>query len=336
MRIRKNAKLSPLLFSCSSSSSSSSLLLQVPVETFQTHVCQLNQSPWDVIPFDSDSIQGSTPLHPHPKFPTFISPSSLNYVTLFSLPFISHCSPLSPLSARTRPPRKQCPLPKVEDTMMIADNKVVAARNKGVARRCVGVDEKGWPCKNEARQGQSLCQHHLSLFRSFNNNNGAGSKKAVTALGVPATGAGATSTTSRRHKPRPAAKKTAAAAAPTTSNPNEFYYYSGFGPLWGKRRGDRNGGEGGSNSRNSGCDGENLNSAMVVYEDNVAARDDDVVKVNNNNDNVRNVGSVSGMVDELEYEDDDDDDDDDQEEEDDSGKKRMRKPVKARSLKSLM
>ncbi|KAL5062313.1 hypothetical protein RYX36_024050, partial [Vicia faba] len=55
MRIRKNAKLSPLLHTCSSS------LLKngsFPVETFQTHVCQLNQSPWDVIPFHSNnSIQ---------------------------------------------------------------------------------------------------------------------------------------------------------------------------------------------------------------------------------------------------------------------------------------
>ncbi|KEH18834.1 uncharacterized protein [Medicago truncatula] len=57
MRIRKNTKLSPLLFTCSPS------LLQngsFPVEIFQTHVCQLNQSPWDVIPFasnNSSSIQ---------------------------------------------------------------------------------------------------------------------------------------------------------------------------------------------------------------------------------------------------------------------------------------
>ncbi|CAL5196050.1 unnamed protein product [Lathyrus oleraceus] len=52
MRIRKNAKLSPLLYTCSSS------LLKngsFPVETFQTHVCQLNQSPWDVIPFHSNN-----------------------------------------------------------------------------------------------------------------------------------------------------------------------------------------------------------------------------------------------------------------------------------------
>jgi hypothetical protein len=57
MRIRKNAKLSPLLYTCSSS------LLKngsFPVETFQTHFCQLNQSPWDVIPFHSPNFNNSS------------------------------------------------------------------------------------------------------------------------------------------------------------------------------------------------------------------------------------------------------------------------------------
>lgn len=52
MRIRKNAKLSPLLYTCSSSLLKNGSL---SVETFQTHVCQLNQSPWDVIPFHSNN-----------------------------------------------------------------------------------------------------------------------------------------------------------------------------------------------------------------------------------------------------------------------------------------
>lgn len=39
MRIRKNAKLSPLWFSHASAP-----------ESLQAHVCQLNQSPWDVLP----------------------------------------------------------------------------------------------------------------------------------------------------------------------------------------------------------------------------------------------------------------------------------------------
>lgn len=50
MRIRKNAKLSPSWFSHASAP-----------EALQTHVCQLNQSPWDAIPFAQDSSQVSPP-----------------------------------------------------------------------------------------------------------------------------------------------------------------------------------------------------------------------------------------------------------------------------------
>lgn len=51
MRIRKNAKLSPLWFSHASAP-----------EALQTHVCQLNQSPWDAISFAQDSHQVSPPI----------------------------------------------------------------------------------------------------------------------------------------------------------------------------------------------------------------------------------------------------------------------------------
>ncbi|KHN26945.1 hypothetical protein glysoja_031022 [Glycine soja] len=188
MRIRKNAKLSPLLFSSSSCLQGGS----VPLET---HVCQLNQSPWDVIPFDSDSIQ-------------------------------------------------------------------------------------------------------FQLDHSFAAGNNNGSENSFGAV--------------------------------ESSNPYEFYYYSGFGPLWGKRRGDRNGGEG---SKNSSVGVEN--STMVESKNGVGGADDGI------NDNVASVEvgpSVSEMEHEgiIDYVDDDEEEEGEEEGVDDSGKKRMRKPVKARSLKSLM
>lgn len=93
-----------------------------------------------------------------------------------------------------------------------------------------------------------------------------------------------------------------------SANPYEFYYYSGFGPLWGKRRGER------------------------VRDD----KDDKKMKQIENDDE-----KIAPMVVEGVYEQDDEYDvvDDDDEEEmsgDCMVKKRMRKPVKARSLKSLM
>lgn len=75
MRIRKNAKLSPLLFSSHASAP----------EVLQSHVCQLNQSPWDVIPFAQDSNQVSIFVHflSTPKF-IILSITRRSVKTLFA------------------------------------------------------------------------------------------------------------------------------------------------------------------------------------------------------------------------------------------------------------
>ena len=52
MRIRKNAKLSPLWFSHASAP-----------ESLQAHVCQLNQSPWDVLPLTHQVLFSFTFFH---------------------------------------------------------------------------------------------------------------------------------------------------------------------------------------------------------------------------------------------------------------------------------
>lgn len=203
-------------------------------------------------------------------------------------------------------------------------NGVKVARN---ACYCQGIDEKGLPCKNRVKNGHipSLCGYHLSLLRSYNNavkkSPHSSSRRGG---GVKSRGG--------------AAKK---AAASPSSNPYEFYYYSGFGPLWGKRRGgDRNG----EASKSSGGGGEGSNSTTVEMDmemEEVIEGSDDVVVVtaddndnsnsNENNDNVVVVsGKDYGVFDFV------DDVDDDEEDDDNGGNKRMRKPVKERSLKSLM
>ncbi|TKY63947.1 hypothetical protein E2542_SST13832 [Spatholobus suberectus] len=283
MRIRKNAKLSPLLFSSCLQGGS------VPVET---HVCQLNQSPWDVIPFDSDSIQ----FQPDDSFTAGNNGSAGDSFGAVESSVASMMDADKTEHTTTR--------------TIMADNNSKVAPNNGatsLASPCLGFDGKGWPCKNEAKQGQSFCEQHLSLSlpASYNNKKSQAQAQA------------------RRAKTRGAGKKAAAGAS---SNPYEFYYYSGFGPLWGKRRGDRNG----EGSRNG------VNSTMVG-SDNAVAGTDDVVDDDINDSVVPSgvavVPSVSEMDNEgiIDYE-----DDDEEEVDDDSGKKRMRKPVKARSLKSLM
>ncbi|XP_020214524.1 growth-regulating factor 1 [Cajanus cajan] len=289
MRIRKNAKLSPLLFSSCVEGGS------VPVET---HVCQLNQSPWDVIPFDSDSIQ----FQLHPTFP-----AGNNGTAPHSF------GPVESLASIMDTDNSHHAM----TTIVPLNNNKVATMNIGATapmpNPCQKFDNKGWPCKVEASQGQSFCNQHLSLSLSvpYNKKPQTQVQAQVQAQAQAQAQAQSSATGTRRSKSRAAGKKAAAGS----SNPYEFYYYSGFGPLWGKRRGDRNG-EGSKSGLNS----------TVESED---------VAVDDINDNVAGVGggtSVSEMDNEgiIDYV------DDDEEEVDDSGKKRMRKPVKARSLKSLM
>ncbi|XP_057798157.1 uncharacterized protein LOC131014262 [Salvia miltiorrhiza] len=184
MRIRKHAKISPLLYATSSLKAGALL---------QTHVCLLNQSPWDVITF---------------------SP------------------PPSPL-----PPPFQV-------------NGIDVRAGNGSSEHCVSVSER------EPSRGR-LAEHHLSMVKTYSN---VGARKPLKA------------------------KK-----APATSNPYEFYYYSGFGPRWGKRRG-------------------NKNSSII-----------------------KNVEMQAAAIDFTEYEDDEEEARDNV-----NGKKRVRKPIKARSLKSLL
>lgn len=120
------------------------------------------------------------------------------------------------------------------------------------------------------------------------------------------------------------------------NDPNAYYYYSGFGPSWSKRRGD-NGGSKSMSRRNYNSSavkiGEkngsrNSNASRVIT---IEDMDDDKIVSKN-----KVVSVVETVVDEtLDYIDDDFDDTDD----DDGGgllPKRPRKPIKARSLKSLM
>lgn len=140
------------------------------------------------------------------------------------------------------------------------------AKNEKVVM-CCKTDGKSWQCRRIASKGHSLCDHHLSLIKSYTTNSSYNPSKKAAAAPPP----------SRRPRPKKA----------PSSDSNEFYYYSGFGPRWGKKRGE--------SSRN--------------------------------NDQEKEIRAIEDS-DNVEYEDDDEDEE--------VGKKRVRKPIKARSLKSLM
>lgn len=158
---------------------------------------------------------------------------------------------------------------------------------------CCKTDGKSWQCRREASKGNSLCEHHLSLVKSYNNLAHHATKKSVKPAGE----------TPRRTR----AKKSSTSSS--SSNPYEFYYYSGFGPRWGKKRGET--------CKNNGC------SMPKILGDEHEIEPPRLAQIGDED------------FDYAEYEDEDEEDDEDEKNRD-NGKKRVRKPIKARSLKSLM
>ncbi|GKU96774.1 hypothetical protein SLEP1_g9968 [Rubroshorea leprosula] len=118
---------------------------------------------------------------------------------------------------------------------------------------------------------------------------------------------------SRRGRPRSVKR----GSSSTNSNPYEFYYYSGFGPSWGKRRGERGGGVG----------------EVISNNDTKEVEHNGTSSTHQNNTSSSSSSQINGNTEEFDFM---DDEDDEEYEEDDGRRKRMRKPVKARSLKSLM
>lgn len=206
--------------------------------------------------------------------------------------------------------------------------------NKGLSAakinmiHCQKNDGKGWQCKKEAKEGHTFCEHHLTLLRSYsnNNNNAVASSSCINQLSSSSISSKKAQTLAHRRTRGSSRSGKKTGTNSNSKNPYEFYYYSGFGPLWGRKRGDRNGNE----KRN-----ENGTGSIVVDDD-----DDDDDKEGNDAETTPRSSSSQMGNEGFHYVDEDDGDDDDEDDDDgsggDSGKKRMRKPVKARSLKSLM
>lgn len=161
--------------------------------------------------------------------------------------------------------------------------------NANITTMCVKNDGKGWQCSRESKRGHDLCEHHfaqvLKKQYSSSNNESAHSTTTSTAAGAVAAAETTQSCRGRPHRPK-------------KSSSSEFYYYSGFGPLWGKKRGSSSTGKStqGAQSSSSQMDNEGFD---YIEDDEGDNYDDEVanckVKI-----------------------------------------KRTRKPIKARSLKSLM
>lgn len=191
--------------------------------------------------------------------------------------------------------------------------------DKGILR-CQKNDGRSWQCKKEAKEGFLFCEHHIR--RSYNCNNNVTSngnipsdsllsKKASAAPAAPAKAISGT----RRARPK-AVRKGASSA-----NPYEYYYYSGFGPKWGRKRGKKD-------------EEEEEEEAKIE-----AAAENDGTSSSTSTENIDPQPSPPHNIDngdQLDYMEDDFEDEDEDGSGEEGGRRRMRRPVKARSLMSII
>ncbi|KAK8650553.1 hypothetical protein V6N13_140185 [Hibiscus sabdariffa] len=247
------------------------------------HDCRLNQSTWDVIPL---------PQEPHPSY----LHHQFEYEGVFNGDGSVGDSTGAVESVATMAGSREGAIMKVGG-MVIDDND---DSNEIKTAKQFGFDNQ---CEDEADK-------ESNLLKSCSSNSDSGNNIINPGKNQP--------TGSRRGRARASGKGPSSA-----SNPYEFYYYSGFGPSWGKKR--RGGGKVKGIGKNHVEHKEVENNGSVITAQNNPAL------------------SSSSQIDdneEFDYADEDEEEEEEEEEDDDengdNGKKRMRKPIKARSLKSLM
>ncbi|XP_008801335.2 uncharacterized protein LOC103715480 [Phoenix dactylifera] len=270
-------------------------------------LCQLNRSPWDLIPNHQNAVSQQEDADADPAAD----------------------DDRGAAANRIKPERKPVEPPLIKSDVKIkaeAEEEEEKVRKKVKRKRvekgsdstaatktgetatplCKKSDGKGWHCKRLAHLPHSLCHYHLTQLRSYANNS---SYRKV------ADGGG------DRHR-----KKKATADAAGDGNNfyyYYYYYYSAFGPWRGKRRGSnyRSDNFGGGITGDVAEEGGRENSESVDGHDAPATGDDE----EDNEEEVDGKGCCG-----------EEDKSDEDEEERNCRKKRGRKPVKARSLKSLL
>ncbi|CAI9292144.1 unnamed protein product [Lactuca saligna] len=274
MRIRKNAKISALL------SSTTNLTSDADESLLKKNLCQLNQSPWDIITFPSSDSSSS--LHQFDDYEVYYN---VNLAGNGSS--VDSVGDLESVALKTSREDEN-------DNDNCGD--ILGFKEEIVL--CDKLDEKGWQCGRVVKNGNKMCDHHLST-----------TKKKSRVISGSMTGA-----RPHRTKKRP------------TTNPHDFYYYSGFGPSWGKKRG--------------ATDTTTSTITYIYNEANTVAKNGyervDVIgdidiqekKRKRLEPEISEVGSMKVELDNI--------DDDKKGKVAIIGKKRGRKPIKARSLKSLM
>ncbi|KAJ6792670.1 Uncharacterized protein M6B38_238910 [Iris pallida] len=187
------------------------------------------------------------------------------------------------------------------------NNDVGGGRATGI---CKKNDGKGWHCNRPANPHRTLCDHHLTQLKSYSstryNNNNSNGGEAVTAADVPRLKNHKKPDVPQVKRRRPKSSVTSHRSGGGGDGGGYYYYYSGFGPSRGKSsRGDKDA----KLKEESRSPGGGSDAPIAGEEDD---SDDDDDEDDDTNDG--NVEIYKGNI----------------------RKKRGRKPIKARSLKSLL
>ncbi|KAI5647217.1 hypothetical protein M9H77_33222 [Catharanthus roseus] len=203
MRIRKHAKISPLIYEASSLEEKG-ILIQTP------HVinCQLNQSPWDVMifpppPFSSSSEEPEEViLPPQPPLPNLyqFDEEDDTYMADLTLP--------DSIAVDHNAPKK----------FELGDNKSLDKNNNGGNGNELVEQKKVGQCRKKGKEGNNFCQ------KNPQSSPVVVVKKSVSRRPV-------------RPNKKQAVLSSSSSSHNNNNNPYEYYYYSGFGPRWGKKRG---------------------------------------------------------------------------------------------------
>ncbi|KAK9910349.1 hypothetical protein M0R45_034315 [Rubus argutus] len=264
----------------------------VAPEDLQPHICKLNQSPWDLNPLPLDSS-------PH----QFEAEEWFNGNVSLGNSIVAVESVASPMD-----------IDKAEWAAVHADIDNV---DKGILR-CQKNDGRSWQCKKEAKEGFLFCEHHIRRSYNCNNNVTSNGNIPSDSLLSKKTMAAPAKALSGTRRARPKAVRKGASSA----NPYEYYYYSGFGPKWGRKRGKK--------------DEEEEEEEETKIE---AAAENDGTSSSTSTENIDPQPSPPHNVDngdQLDYMEDDFEDEDEDGSGEEGGRRRMRRPVKARSLMSII
>ncbi|XP_071699486.1 uncharacterized protein [Rutidosis leptorrhynchoides] len=297
MRIRKNAKnISALLYTSTTNVSSNlNININAPAaaadnQCLQHNFCELNQSPWDIITFPPSNSSSS--LHQFDNYEVDYNDNVAGHRS--SIVSVGDYKSVAP--SKTSELREN---DHVKDSTNDCDEKL--GFKDGVSsddeieeeiKLCGEMDENGWQCGRVVTKGTAMCELHLSKFQ--NAEVWPTKKKCRRGLGGPVIGA-----RPKRAKKRP------------TANPHDYYYYSGFGPSWGKKRGDGPTVSSGVNINDMDIQEENGKRFEPEMSETRPIELDDDIDINDDE---------KGKLEIFEK----------------KKPKRMRKPVKERSLKSLM